>query len=279
MKLKPRYIRTRAGDIYRKLAADNVTGDAAMMAFILIFSMLAFLLLVVFIVGQFFSDPAAVTTLLDELDRLFPGVAREDLNDLIDGIRSSAGRAGFIALIALLWTGSSFWSTINHSLNKIYAVKNRSFLRRRLQGVLVTLLLVLFFFLVIVLSGAVGFSASDGEDLPFGLSRVPGSVTYLSLFATWAISSALLVFIYGVGPNTRVGWHEIWPGALLAALLVTVLSLAFPAYVTSFDLSRYGAVFGFVVLVLTWLYFISLIILTGAELNSMRHGSHWKSEI
>lgn len=270
-------LRTRVGDIYRKLAADNVTGDAAMMSFNLLFSILAFLLLLVFIAGTLFHKPSVVNAMLDELDRIFPGTPRGDLNATINGIRDSANRIGVIALIALLWTGSSFWSSIDHALSKIYVVGGRPFVRRRLQGALFTLLLIAFFCLVIVLAGTVGLTAADGKDLPFGLSRIPGLLSYVSLAVTWAIAGSLLAFVYGVGPNTRVGWREIWPGTVFGAGLITALTLIFPAYIATVDVTRYGAAFGFVVLTLSWLYLISLVILLGAEVNSLRHHSHWKS--
>lgn len=255
---------------YNKLAADNLTGHAAMLAFNLIFSILAFLLLLSYFGAQLLNDQTIVNQVLAELDRIFPGISRTDAESTIHSIRASASKLGIFVLIFLIWTGSSLWSMIDSAINQIYSLPRRSFMHKRLQGLAITVILVFFFALAVILASLAGVEVTGARDLPFGLSKVPNIISYISLAFTWAIAAGLLAFIYSFGPNTRSRWHEIWLGTVFGSALITALTLLFPAYISLIDITRYGAAFGFVVLILTWLYLVSLVILLGAEVNAAR---------
>ncbi len=242
-----------------------------MLAFYMIFSLLAFFLLLVFAAGTLFNSETIVSATLDELDRVFPGVPRSDMAETINSIRGSATSVGIIAFIGLLWTGSSLWSAVDASMAKLFNVPRRSFLQKRLRGTLITVFLVIFFLMVIVLAGMLGIDAAGVKKLPFGISKIPNILTYLSLFFTWLISAGLITFIYKFGPNTQIRWRDVWPGTLFGSILITALTLLFPAYLALVDITRYGAAFGFLVLVLTWTFLVSFAILLGAEVNSLRH--------
>ena len=72
--------------------------------------------------------------------------------------------------------------------------------------------------------------------------------------------------IYKVVPNRPVGWGEVMPGAIVAALLWTVLRFGFTWYATS--VANYESAFGPIstgVTLLVFLYFASVIVLLGAE--------------
>jgi membrane protein len=72
--------------------------------------------------------------------------------------------------------------------------------------------------------------------------------------------------IYKVVPNRPVGWLEVLPGAVVAALLWTVLRFGFTWYATS--IANYESAFGPLstgITLLVFLYFASVIILLGAE--------------
>jgi uncharacterized BrkB/YihY/UPF0761 family membrane protein len=72
--------------------------------------------------------------------------------------------------------------------------------------------------------------------------------------------------IYKVVPNRPVTWGEVLPGAILAALLWTVLRFGFTWYATS--VANYESAFGPLstgITLLVFLYFASVIVLLGAE--------------
>jgi chromate transport protein ChrA len=103
------------------------------------------------------------------------------------------------------------------------------------------------------------------------LARVPGGGGALA--AIGLVVPAILIFvafaaIYRIVPNRHVSLREVLPGALVAALLWTVLRFGFTYYAT--QVAHYDSAFGPIstgVTLLVFLYFASVIVLLGAEVS------------
>ena len=81
----------------------------------------------------------------------------------------------------------------------------------------------------------------------------------------------LLVILYRFVPNRTFTLHEVLPGAVLAGILIEVLSLAFPLYARyAGRFNTYGAQFGLFFLLATWFYLLSELLLLGAVYNRFR---------
>ena len=83
--------------------------------------------------------------------------------------------------------------------------------------------------------------------------------------------------IYKFIPNTKTYWRYVWPGAVLAAVLFEVGKGLFLSYLDTFaNYQRVYGSLGSVVVLLTWTYASSFILLVGAEFSSeyerMRRG-------
>jgi membrane protein len=91
---------------------------------------------------------------------------------------------------------------------------------------------------------------------------------------TWLASSDLLSLIvatllfaaiFKVLPNARIEWRDVWVGALFTSLLFMVGKFSIGWYLgRQATASAYGSAGSFVVL-LSWLYYSSIILLFGAE--------------
>src|SRR6202011_5740067 len=83
----------------------------------------------------------------------------------------------------------------------------------------------------------------------------------------------LLVLLYRFVPNRTFTLREVFPGAVLAGVLIEALSLAFPVYARfAGGFNTYGAQFGLFFLLATWLYLLSELLLLGAVYNRFRLG-------
>jgi uncharacterized BrkB/YihY/UPF0761 family membrane protein len=84
---------------------------------------------------------------------------------------------------------------------------------------------------------------------------------------------ALLTLLYRFVPNRTFPVRHLLPGALLAGVLIEVLSLAFPLYVRiAGGFNTYGAQFALFFLLATWFYLLSELLLLGAVFNRFRLG-------
>ena len=76
-------------------------------------------------------------------------------------------------------------------------------------------------------------------------------------------------FVYRTAPNQRVRWREALPGAVGAAVLWLAVSVGFSVAVPILaDRDRVLEALGGVLLLLLWLYLLSLVTLVGGELNA-----------
>jgi uncharacterized BrkB/YihY/UPF0761 family membrane protein len=75
-------------------------------------------------------------------------------------------------------------------------------------------------------------------------------------------------------------WRDVWPGAAFVTVAAGVANWAFPFYLSNVSsLSRFGSTMGFVLIALLWFYLLSLALLAGAVINSLRHELHDTGEL
>jgi len=92
----------------------------------------------------------------------------------------------------------------------------------------------------------------------------------LSYVLLLAAAAAAIATLYRYGPSRdNAKWTWITPGSVFAAIAWLALTLGFGFYVANFGNydKTYGSL-GAVVVLLTWLYLSSYVLLFGAELNS-----------
>jgi membrane protein len=96
---------------------------------------------------------------------------------------------------------------------------------------------------------------------------------FIILTFKWLVIAALLFFtisfIYYYGPAKKRKWRFISAGSTLATCLSILTSIGFSYFVNNFGQYNklYGSM-GTLIVVLLWIYFNSLILLIGFELNA-----------
>lgn len=97
-------------------------------------------------------------------------------------------------------------------------------------------------------------------------------VYYLIMILKWIVIILLLFlaisFLYWLAPAKKSDFRFISPGSIIATFLFILTSLGFSAYVNNFGPYNklYGTV-GTLMMILVWLYFNSIALLIGFELN------------
>lgn len=240
---------------YGATQGGNYAGSIALSMFM---SMFPLMLGVLAIVGLVIRDPGTQRHITAALLSFFPSDAGNALGTTLTGVKQHSGLLGIIGLLGMLWSGTSIFSTMEWALDRIFGAPQRDFVRQRLMGLIMTAL----FAAVILVSVGVNSALSIAKQVPF-LSPVIGVVIWV-LF---------ILAIYRVVPHRTFKLSEIWRGALLAGVLMELLSLLWPVY-THFthDFGTYGASFALFFLLATWLIFLSQLILLGAVANRMSLG-------
>lgn len=211
--------------------------------------------------SEFIYDRAPVET-QDLLSSVLDNVLKETSTN-------TATLAAAFSILVALWGGASGTGALIFAVNYVYDVGDkRSFVKRKLLTLGLTVFEGLFIIATLVLF-------TLGSRIGNWLAEETGTSKQLvEILNSGRISSAVLLFVslyilYGVAPDVEQTYRWRLPGVLLSmagilglfALVGTLLRISDPA-------SAYGVASG--ILVLLWfLYLISLIIVTGAVLNAV----------
>ncbi len=188
----------------------------------------------------------------------FPVGTRADIGRLIFSAVKHPKTIGFFSLLAMLWSCSALFSCIGGALNALHGVTGRNVIKQRLMGLrLSPALLGTIVFLVVL------------ERLTDRLPRTP----LIGVVAAGIVLTFLIAFIYQTAPNTRVPLRQALPGALIAALTIETVTLAFPLYSSlSAEISTLGRGLAIALVLLGWLYLVAHMLLLGAYFNQHRIG-------
>lgn len=256
---------------WKEAGDDNVGLIAAGVAFYAFLAMVPLLGAIVLSYGLI-AEPVTVMRNVKQLTAVMPADAAKLVGEqLLNVVQGSGGKKGLGLLIALgvaLFGARQGAGAIVTALNVAYEEKEkRGFVKLTALALGMTLAAVLVAVIATVAIAALGHLKSLLPTLPDWASVVGKVVTYALLAAAGAAGAASL---YRWGPSRESArWAWLSPGSALTAVLWLLLTLGFGVYVSKFG--NYNATYGSlatVVVLLTWLYLSSYVLLFGAELNS-----------
>ena len=230
-----------------------------------------FALLILFVVGQLLRSESAETSVLADVQRLLPNVDQDTIAKALDRIRSSSTTIGIAAAVGGLWISASFWGALDTAFCRIYHVECRSWVEQKRFSV-VMLLVVLLFIAASLFSPAVESAVySTTADLPWGLDETTAISGGILIAGGLAVSFGIASVIYWAVPKGHMPWRSVWPGALFFTTTTGIANFAFPVYLQTADVDRIGGTLGLILIALVWFYLVSLALLAGAVINSLRH--------
>jgi membrane protein len=244
----------------------NALNNAGSMAYFAILSVFQLLVLGVVVLSFFLGDGKAREFIIEQIQAGTP-LEPDTIAAVIDGVIRSRGGIGLISFVALLWGGLGVFSALNRGIASAFIhAQPRGFLRDKLIGIALIGLVGILGILSVVIGIVTGILQNAAEDV---LSAVPGGEPALALIGFFV--PILLIFlaflaIYRITPNRPVTVAEVWPGALVATVLWSILRIGFTYYAT--DVAKYDTAFGPIsaaISLLVFLYFASVVVLLGAE--------------
>jgi YihY family inner membrane protein len=249
----------------------NITGQSAMLAYNMLLGIIPVALLGLFVAGHVLSSHSVERSVLGDLREVFPGSREHTLDKLLSEVKDSTTGTGVLALLASLWLGSSFWGAMDTAFARIYGCKSRRWIEQKRFAVGMLGVVLLFMVATVIVPTAQSILKAGTDALPFDLAHVAVFVYALSLGVSVAILFACLALIYSRVPNRKVPWRAVWPGALAATLVIAIVDIAFPVYLTNIStIARFGTTIVFILIVLAWFYLLAVIILGGAVINALR---------
>ncbi len=254
--------------VWNEFRDDDVTGEAAKVAYYA-FLALPPSLLVLFALTGFFGGPSSAAWITANLEAALPESASGLVRNFVQEVVNEKAPGPFsIGLLIALWASSNVFMALGDSMDTAYdLVTKRSWIRRRAIAVGVMLVFALLF-----LGGSALLLA--GPDLidALGLGRVAEIIWNILL---WPLGFLLIVcafwIVYYVLPDRNQSSHKrtLTKAAAVGALLWVAATALFRLYIT--NLASYSETYGFlgaVIVLLLWLYVTGIVVLAGGELAS-----------
>lgn len=245
--------------VYGPSQVGNYSAGLAFNAFMAMFPMILGILAVI---GLLVSNPGIQRQAQSTILSAFPNQSGSELSTVISrDLTHHAGLLGIVSILGLLWAGTNFFASLEFTLGRIFDLGQRGFLRQRVMGALMMLVLV------------VGLLLSVAANTVMNLVPLMAGVGPVVGFVVMAVLSLLLLRLVPVR-SYRIA--ELWPGAVVAGVLIELITLIFPLYgklAHGFD--TYGQSLALFFLLATWLAFLSQFILIGALWNRVRLGLHF----
>lgn len=258
-------------EAYRAFRKNGDLNLSASIAFYALLSLVPFIFLMVFLIGQIIATSGVVQANLKLfIQSVLPYYSGMILRE-VNSITLSRGYYGWFGLVFMIWTASLMFGSLEATLGIIFkAQRHRSFLHSKLLAMA-----------MIPLGGAFLILSFLGTTAIKALSRfqsqLVGSPWLAFVFDSIGIRYALpltltvliLTCIYWVVPYKRVFFRSAFLGGLLCALMWEGAKHIFAAFVLPNP--NYGLVYGSLkafILFMIWAFLASSILLFCAEIAS-----------
>lgn len=204
------------------------------------------------------------------LNRMLPVPALHLVESALTETRGASMHLVISAALVAVWAASSLVVSWMEGFQKAYGAPPFPLVRQRLLAFWLAfaslLPLLLATFLV-----SVGGNFEVWLGAHYGVFKPQLLVMWELIRWLIALTATCLTMgvIYHQGINLRVSWRSVYPGALVATLLWVPATVGFATYVRHY--AEYSSLYGnlaAVVLLMIWMYILSLAVLVGAEFNS-----------
>lgn len=213
-------------------------------------------------------EEVMMTTLREILPINVFHTVKDTMEEIVSTKRTDLLSFGFLGAVLFATNGiSALIRAFNASYHHLET-------RKWLNQQLVAILLVFIFCILVAISLTLIIFSGAFLDLLEAKEILTNKVILVALNnGKWLIILAFLFlgisFLYYLAPSRRGKFRFISPGATLATIIMVITSLGFSAFINNFGQYNklYGSI-GTMIAFLIWIYYNSLVLLIGFELNA-----------
>jgi membrane protein len=273
-----------AEDLRREWRDDRVGGLAAEVAFFGLLGLFPMLLVLVAalgsldaVVGQELAARAE-ENVLDFLRRILTDEAAGALDAVRELFEDGESGVLTVGLLASVWAASRAFQAVVNALDVAYDLEERrSWPRLRLTGLALAVGTAVVGAVILAML-VVGPLFGTGRDI----ADVVGAGGLFATFWDWLRWPTVVVLVIGwsatvfhLAPNHRTAWRWHVPGAVITAAWWGLASAGFRLYLSvAAGANEVLGTLGGSLIVLLWLYLMSMGLLLGGELNAVLAHRH-----
>ena len=268
-------------ELTKVIMKQDIFGSAAEMSYMLTLSIFP-LLLSFMAIFSIVGDTDFVNEALSTLSKFAPDEVIVVIQTVLKEVTLLKGNSlvAIIGFFTTLYLASNSIAVIIKCLNKSDKIEEtRNFIHTKILSVIMVFVYVIFLFFSVNL---IIFGQSILTIISKYICFIPIGVSQLVLFLRWPVTFILIFMLalinYYVLPAKKVKIKSVIPGSLFFTVFWLIGSWGFSVYVNNFGSYNkvYGSIAAFAVLMI-WLYFTSIIILIGGEINNYSSDRNKKS--
>jgi membrane protein len=275
----------------KDFSEDNAMRLAAAMACYIMLALAPMLVISLKIVSWVYADnPGRAGEVVGEqVTHLIGPAGGEAISEMIKSANKGGGGtfATIVSLLIVLFSASGLFVSLQDALNTIWEVKPKpdagwwQWIRKRFLSMGMVLgigVLLLSSMAVTTVLGIIVRSIFGGEDA--------GPLAYVAAYVvdfvvTVGVSWVLFIGVFKFLPDVKIGWRDVWIGALVTAVLFKLGQIGMALYFKYGSATSAYGTFGSIVAVLLWAYYSSIIMFLGAEFTQVWarvHGREFEPE-
>ena len=270
-----------AGRVAQKFLDDHAPNWAVQIAWSALLAMFPIILIAVAALGVV----TGMTGLGGEDVRrtvaaVFPDAdAQRQVQEALRNVKQQSGLFAVVGFAGLFLSGSALFGAMDQAFAEVYQARPRSLVSQRLMSIGMILLFTALIGLAVLSSSLLPALKNLGGIIPWSLTSGPLAFILQAVVGVLA-GFILYATIYYVVPTRRQRWSQVPPGALVAGVLLELVTLLFPVYLSlNRGMAAYGKTFGLLFVLMTFFFFLGLITMLGAEVNSVLYPVELKPEV
>jgi len=267
---------------FKQWSGREPFNNSVIIAYYTIFSLPGLLIIIINMAAYFYDKQEVTTQIAGQIQQVMGGDTASDIESIISNASDKKATviSSIIGVATLLFGATGVFYELQQMLNKIWKVEPKvktshkilELIRDRVFSfgliLVVGFLLLVSLVLSAVLSAIsvwVSLHLSESLNVVFNL---------LDVLISLAVITFLFAAIYKYLPDVKIGWKDVWPGALLTSILFVITKFALGFYFGQSDLgSTYGAA-GSIILIMLWVSYAGMILLFGAEFTQVYISKH-----
>jgi len=262
-----------AKQAFKDFSGREPFNSSIIVAYYTIFSLPGLLVIVINLAGYFFGKEAVTNQISTQVGSLIGTDMAKEIQGIV--LKASAAKGTVLSTIlsiaTLLFGATGVFYQVQQILNKIWEVKPKpkgkllKLVRDRLFSL--GLILIVGFLLLVSLVLSAALSAFSNWFSDHITDSLPLLFSILDIVVSVGVITILFAAIFKFLPDVKIKWRDVWPAALLTAVLFSVAKFALGLYFGKSDpTSAYGAA-GTIILIMLWVSYAGIILFYGAEFS------------
>ncbi|MGV3640612.1 MAG: YihY/virulence factor BrkB family protein [Adhaeribacter sp.] len=257
-------------EAWQEFNDNNAWDKGAALAYYTIFALPPILIILINTIGALLGRQAVSGQIYGQIKGLIGPQAALEVQQMVENISKSQELtfATVVGVATLLVTSTGMFICMQDSLNVIWGVKpkpRREYVKLIKDRLLSFAMILSMSFLLLVSLIMHAFFAKLGDFLQMIVGGT--SIIFIQFFNnvfSLAVVTFLFAAIFKILPDAKIQWRDVWVGAIVTALLFTLGKFLIGLYLGNSNLATiYGAA-GTVVVILTWVFYSSLILFFGS---------------